>query len=157
MKKFLLAFYLLCSVFLGNVYAADPSNTNVTIICTDAGGARWISSPTHPCPVLATFSASSPVSIVPTISTFTDRSGTITTGGVSQTLMAANASRKSFLVQNPPTATENLYINFTSAASASTLALTPGASYFEESSVVTSEAVTVFAATTGHAFIAKEM
>lgn len=89
---------------------------------------------------------------------FTDRSGTITVGGTSQQLAAANAARRYLIVQNPPTATENLYINFTTAAStgAGSIGLIPGSAYTMESDFINTEAVTVIAATTGHVFTAKE-
>lgn len=99
----------------------------------------------------------------------TARGGSITTGGTSQTLMAANTSRKGFIVQNPCSATEqgiaaaeNLYINLTSAATVSTnanLAVLPPCSSFSmgiTAGVVSTELVTVIAATTGHIWLAKE-
>lgn len=89
---------------------------------------------------------------------YTNRSGTITTGGVSQTLMAANASRKAWTVQNRSTG--NLYINFTAAASASatggSIELQPGDAYSEAGDFVSTEAITILGATTGQAFTAKE-
>lgn len=89
--------------------------------------------------------------------TYTDRSGTVTAGTVSQTLMAANPIRKSILIVNPTTATENLFINFTAAASTTavgSIPIPPGGSY--SPGFVTTEQINITATTTAHAFIAKE-
>lgn len=90
--------------------------------------------------------------------TLTDRSGSITTGGTSQTLAPANPSRQYLFIQNPPNATENLYINFTSAASAASgsIGLVPGQSFVMETNFISTELVTVYAATAAHAYTAKE-
>lgn len=94
----------------------------------------------------------------PNQGTWTDRSGTVTAGGVSQTLAAANSARKRLLIENPPSATENLTFNFTATAvGAAALVLVPGGAYDSEGGPVSTELVTVSAATTAHAFIAKEM
>lgn len=93
----------------------------------------------------------------PVNGTLVDRSGTITAGGVSQQLAPANPSRKYLLVQNPSTATEVLTVNFTTAAAATgSVVLTAGSSFVMEGNFVSSEVINVWAATTGHAFIAKE-
>jgi hypothetical protein len=92
--------------------------------------------------------------------TFTNRSGTVATGGTSQTLAASNASRKRLIIQNPCSATESLFINFTTAASTSagnSLELVPCGSYDTAGAPPTTEQVNVTAATTSHAFVAKEM
>lgn len=99
----------------------------------------------------------------------TARGATITAGGSSQTLMAANGSRKALIVQNPCTAAEqgiaaaeNLAVNLTAAASLSTSAnlavLEPcgSVSLGIGSGVVSTEPVTVNAVTTGHVVYAKE-
>lgn len=93
--------------------------------------------------------------IQPTTNTLVDKSGTITTGGTSQTLSAAK-SRHYLFVQN--TSSANEYINFTSAASAGSgsVVLIPGASFVQEGSFVSSELVTIFGATTGQTFTAKD-
>lgn len=90
--------------------------------------------------------------------TLTDRSGTITTGGASQQLAAANPQRNYLLVQNPSTEVESLYVDFTAdAAPGTAIELLPGGS-LELTPVqwVSLEKVTVYAATTGHVFVAKE-
>lgn len=105
----------------------------------------------------------------PTALVATARGGAITTGGTSQTLMAANAARKAFTIQNPCTAAEqgiataeNLYINITSAATVSTnvnlAVLAPCAEYSMGFSGggVSQAAITVIGATTAHIWYAKE-
>lgn len=96
------------------------------------------------------------VVISPSTTTLVDHSGTITTGGTSQTLSAAK-SRKYFMVQN--TSSANLYINFTSAASAATgsIQIPPGGSFFQEGSFVSSELIAIFGATTGQTFTSKDL
>jgi hypothetical protein len=88
----------------------------------------------------------------------TNRSGTITAGGVAQTLAAANASRHYLLVQNPSNATESLWYNFTTAAVVGqpSIELMPGEGFVMETGFCSTEAVSVIAATTSHAYSAKE-
>ena len=92
--------------------------------------------------------------------TLTDRSGTVTTGGTSQQIAAANSSRKFLLIENPSNATEVLYVNFTTAASTTaknSIELNAGGSIqLNAGTYITTEAVNVTAVTTSHAFIAKE-
>lgn len=97
---------------------------------------------------------------------FTDRSGSITTGGTSQTAVATNSSRHALILCNPDNATdqgianaENLYINFTSSAApaSSSIELAPGACFSMGGIIpVTTEAVTIVGATTSHKWVAKE-
>jgi hypothetical protein len=95
------------------------------------------------------------VLISPSTNTLVDHSGSITTGGTAQTLSAAK-SRKYFFFQN--LSVSNMYLNFTSAASASTgsILIVPGGSYVQEGSFVSSELISVFGATTGQQFTAKD-
>lgn len=93
----------------------------------------------------------------PAQGTLTDRSGTITSGGASQQVMAANASRKYLLVQNNSVAA--LWVNFTGAAVTTQPAIqlaANGGSIVMEGSFVSTEAVTIIGATTGQVFTAKE-
>jgi hypothetical protein len=85
----------------------------------------------------------------------TDHSDTITTGGVAQDAMAVNSSRKFARLKNPDTATEDLYYSFTGTASASSDVLHAGDEMIAVSFVPT-QALSVFAATTAHAFVAEE-
>ncbi|MEI8166700.1 MAG: hypothetical protein WCG26_09975 [Chloroflexales bacterium] len=84
----------------------------------------------------------------------TDRSGTITTGGVAQVLAAANASRVYLFVQN--TSTGTLSLSFTGTASLTTLQLAPGASYENPPHFCPVGAISIFGATTAQAFVAME-
>lgn len=97
------------------------------------------------------------VSVIPSAGTPTDRSGTITTGGTAQTIAVANAYRTHFAIINPPTATETLYVSFTGTATANSMQLLAGGSIiYDAPQFVPNSAVSVFAATTGHAFNAEE-
>lgn len=89
--------------------------------------------------------------------TLTDRSGTITTGGTAQQLAPANASRHYLLVVND-SATETMWINFTTTAVTSepSIPILANGSFVMESSFVSTEAVSIIAATTGHPWTAKE-
>lgn len=102
----------------------------------------------------------------PSQASFTDRGGSITLGGTSQTAVTANTSRRRLVVQNACTATgegiaaaESIFINFTSAASATagtSIELVPCGSYDSGAGPVTTELVTIVSATTSHKYIAKE-
>ena len=97
------------------------------------------------------------VSTTPTQGTLTDRSGTITLGGTAQTLAAASATRKYLLIENLDL-TNPLWINFTTAAvqSQPSIRLGVGGSFSMEAGFISTELVSVIAATTGHAWAAKE-
>ena len=97
------------------------------------------------------------VAITPSNGTLTNRSGTIATGGTAQQLAAANASRKYLLIENP-SQTEDLWFNFTTTAIVGqpSILLRPNGSYVAESSYVSTEAISIIAATTAHPFVAKE-
>ena len=101
--------------------------------------------------------------------TATSRGITLTLGGTSQQIMAVNAGRHGFLIQNPCTATEqgiataeNAYVNFTAAAATNTnvntAVLSPCSSFSMgiDGPYIDTEAINVNAATTGHIIYAKE-
>lgn len=104
--------------------------------------------------------------MTPLQASFTDRSGSISVGGTSQTLAASNANRKRIVIQNPCTATsqgiataENLFLNFTSAATTAggnSIELQACGSYDSGLGPVTTEQINVIAATTNHKYVAKE-
>ncbi len=102
-------------------------------------------------------SGSLPVLVTPSFGALTNRSGTITTGGVSQTLAAVNAVRRYLFIQNVDP-NEDLWFNFTSAATVAqpSIRLTPQSAFTMESGFISTEAVTVIAATAAHPFTAKE-
>lgn len=85
-------------------------------------------------------------------------SGTVTTGGTFQSLQVQNVGRKGCLIENPPAATETLYVFFGPIASATTaaaVALSAGSSVSCQMPAqgTVSDQVSVTAATTGHAFV----
>jgi hypothetical protein len=85
----------------------------------------------------------------------TDRSGSITSGGVAQQLAAVNTTRISLVGQNIDP-TEDMWINEiggTAAANTAGSWLVPAKASF---SIDTNRAVSVVAATTGHKWTAEE-
>lgn len=87
----------------------------------------------------------------------TSRSGTITLGGTAQNAMAANTSRKGWCVQNPTGASESLFVRAGGTASSSTgTELAAGQQACNQPGTVDQGAISVFAATTSHAFSAFE-
>jgi hypothetical protein len=86
----------------------------------------------------------------------TDKSGTVTSGGTAQTLMAANVYRVGFWVQNQSTG--DLYISDlgTAAASQPSLKLSPGDYYEAPMNGIPRTAISIYGATTGQAFAARE-
>ena len=93
-----------------------------------------------------------------------DYSGSITTGGTAQTAVAANPNRRWLRVENPPSATESLFVRYdgtatTNSSTPNSTELAPGASdefSFTGVGYIPGGAVSVIAATTGHKFIIKE-
>ena len=90
--------------------------------------------------------------------TKTDRSGAIALGGVAQTLMAANASRRGWSFQNKSVA--NLYFNdlgnTADSASNSSTYLPPGSYYESEPGGASVAAISLIGDVTGAQFVAKE-
>jgi hypothetical protein len=84
----------------------------------------------------------------------TDRSGTITAGGTAQAAVSANTSRNYLFVRNPIDATEALWVSLvgTAAAASPSVRLDAGDSFEYAGSFIPTNALSVFAATTGHAF-----
>ena len=87
---------------------------------------------------------------------YTNKSGTITAGGAAQTTAALNADRGGFCIQNLSSGDLWLSSLGTAAASQPSIWLPPG-SYFEfpETGVPTT-AISIYGATTGQAFSARE-
>jgi hypothetical protein len=95
----------------------------------------------------------------------TDRSGTITTGGTAQNAAAALATRRYLYVTNPflksdgsANPAEPLWVNFTGAANggSGSIRLDPGGWWENPPHYCPTGAISVLAATTGHAWTAKE-
>lgn len=87
----------------------------------------------------------------------TDASGTITTGGTAQVLLAANPARKYLFVQNPITATETLRVcpDATATTTNSFELAAGGVLELSDEEFLSTGAISILAATTAHAFIAK--
>lgn len=87
----------------------------------------------------------------------TNKSGTIAAGGTKQTLAAVKLNRKYLFIQNLDPA-EDLWFNFSTDAVVGqpSVLVPPLGSFVMEGSYVSSELISVIAATTGHAFAAKE-
>ena len=92
----------------------------------------------------------------PTKGTLTDRSGSITSGTVAQTLAAANATRKYFLFVNQSAG--NMWLNFTTTATMDqpSILIVPTGSLAMEAGFVSTELISVIGATTGQKWMAKE-
>lgn len=86
----------------------------------------------------------------------TDRSGTITTGGTSQTLAAALSTRTYIEIQN--ISDETMYINFGAAATvdSNSFKIVAGGSYVNPAHFCPTGTITIIGATTGKKFVAKE-
>lgn len=140
-----------------NVAVTNTPNVSVTNTpAVTVSGTPNVSVTNSPTVILGTGGNTiGTVIVIPTTNTLTNDSGTIATGGTAQTLSAARGRRYLF-IQN--VSTGNLYINFTSAASAAagSILLTPNATFVQEGTFVSSELISIFGATTGQAFTAKE-
>jgi len=90
-----------------------------------------------------------------TLTSPSDGSGTITTGGVPQSLFAIKANRKRLLICNPSTATEVLQFCY-GTNTAGRIDLPPGTSWNEADVAVSGDQIWIVAATTSHAFVAYE-
>jgi hypothetical protein len=92
--------------------------------------------------------------VVDNAGALTDRSGTITAGGAAQNAVGTNATRRYLLVRNPKSATESLWLSLvgTAAAASPSLELAAGDAFVAEHNLIPTNAVSVFALTTGHAF-----
>ena len=102
-------------------------------------------------------SSSNPLPITYTAATLTSRSGTIAVGGTAQTLMAANASRKGWFIQN--VSTGDLWVNRfggTASAAQPNILVPSGALYETPAGGSGGNAISVFGATTGQAFTSSE-
>lgn len=131
-------------------FVRDGSNGTCVLMKVNADGS-----------INATVSGSVTSTPSPAVVTPTDKGTTITTGGTPQTPIAANASRKGGWVQNPCSATEDLFVSVTTTATTTGIGdqadLAPCASFsLLQAGTVITAAVSVNAATTGHRFLAVE-
>jgi hypothetical protein len=86
-----------------------------------------------------------------------DASTTVTTGGTFQTVFASNTSRTNCFIENPTSATEPLYVHWTTASptTSNSASLGPGASFTcAGANTVVTGSIQITATTTGHVFVA---
>lgn len=103
------------------------------------------------CALLLCGPAQAATVVYPTQSVSVDVSGTVTLGGTYQTVQAYNSNRKNCTIQNPSTATEALNVKIGTMAQPFILAA--GAFISTTNGGVTAtDAITVTATTTAHAF-----
>jgi hypothetical protein len=88
------------------------------------------------------------------VSTMNRCSGTIASGGTSQTAISSsqNGGSKFWIISNPPSATETLYVDFGQAAGTTSLPLQAGQSVSFGGQAIWQGLVTVYGATTSHAY-----
>lgn len=154
---------------------AQPQSQGIYPVSIPVGDSRFVATSAgavevpvvfYNCPMpIGTWGANT--SAPPPRGAFINRSSAVVLGGTSQTLMAADATRTRFIIENPVTAVgqgiaaaESLYINFTSAAGVNdgtSFEVSPGGSFDSGAGPVSTEKITVNAATTNHRYIAKEM
>jgi len=106
-------------------------------------------------------------SLNPLAGTYTSRNLTLTLGGTAENLMASNTSRRKFYIQNPCTTTgqgiaavESIYISFTGSAgvnNGTSIEILACGSYESDAGPISTQAISVNAATTGHKIVAGEM
>ena len=145
--------------------ATSSSSSSITGLQTDldtlAGTVGSVPQPTaittfsQPVVGGSEVSKSNPVPVSGASGALTDVSGTITTGGTSQVLQAAQTTRKYIMIQN--ISSGNLYLNFTSAATTGegSYELLPNGVFTMEGNFVSNEAINIIGATSGQAFTAK--
>ena len=168
MKKLLTSTALMFGALAGAAYAAlsTPGGASGTIqysvaVCDPNSPFRCAApDASGNVPVVGT------ITTVPATGTYTSKNTSMTTGGTAQTLIAANTSRKKVYIQNPCTAAgqgiaavESIYISFTGAAgvnNGTSIEILACGSY-ETDGVVSTQAISVNAATTGHKIVAGEM
>lgn len=86
--------------------------------------------------------------------TVTNNSNTITTGGTSQQIVAANSSRKYLLVQNISDTNMYLGVGYTPTTTTGILLASNGGGIIFESSFIPNSAINILCATAGKAFVA---
>lgn len=88
--------------------------------------------------------------------TWTDKSGTIATGGTAQTPVASNANRKAYFIQN--LSSGDLYVSLvgTAVQTQPSVKIAPGASLFSSGNFISTQAISIIGATTGQVFTAWE-
>ena len=85
-----------------------------------------------------------------------DRSGTVTTGGTAQTLMAAQPQRAGFWIQNNSAGDLWIRAGGTAAATQPSLRIPPNSLYENPDACVPLDAISIFGATAAQAFTCRE-
>jgi hypothetical protein len=88
--------------------------------------------------------------------TFTDKSGTITSGGAAQTAAAENTARRYLFIQNNSDTNMWFNVGTTAVANQPSILLIPNASITYSPPLVPTGLVSVIGATTGKTFTCKE-
>lgn len=88
--------------------------------------------------------------------TATSKGGTITLGGTAQVAAVQNGNRRGLILQNPVAAIETLFFSFSGTATTASLSLAPGSALVLDAQSCPTSALSVLAATTGHAFACEE-
>lgn len=92
--------------------------------------------------------------VAPVTGSFTNKSGTITTGGTAKTVAIANTARKGIVACNPPSAAESLFGRYDAAATLDkfSIELVAGQCMIDEGPGVSTQALSLNASTTGHPY-----
>lgn len=162
MRKLLMKTALFLGALCGVAWAAASGTIQYSVAVCDPNSPYRCVAPdaSGNMPVVGVITA------VPATGTYTSKNASITLGGTAQVLIAANTSRKKVYIQNPCTATgegiaavESIYISFTGSAgvnNGTSIEILACGSY-ETEGVVSTQAISVNAATTGHKIVAGEM
>lgn len=137
----------------GNFTVTQATGTNLHTVI-DSGTVTAVTAITNALPA-GTNSIGTVVNL-PTASTLTDCSGSIASGGVAQTMVASNASRKYLFIQN--TSDTTMWINFTTAAVTTqpSISITAGSSFVMEANFISTELVSVIGSTTAKIYTCKQ-
>lgn len=93
-----------------------------------------------------------PLPVTSIATTFSDHSGTITTGNTAQTLLSANTNRKGFLIVNNSNASLWFSATTTAVLTHPSIEIPPGALYESMPNCCPSNAISIIGATTGQVF-----
>ena len=155
-----------------SIHGATTGNVDVDVVFLNyvPSSANAIWSVIAPGQISGTITVVGSVTPIPMLGGFTGPvSNAITTGGVSQTMFAAKADRRRFMIYNPASSAgqnvggnppEILYVNFGANAGVNdgtSFEILPGGSFDSGDGPVSNQSITVTAATAGHRFIARQM
>lgn len=158
---------------LNNIVSIFNATSNKRVYSVDGGYAVGLSSYTQAANSTATFTDASGMSnsdlfnvvyddgntstiTVGATGSLTNSSGTITSGGTSQQVVASNTSRKYFCFQNTSDTAMYLGVGYTPTTSNGLLMSASGGGFVLESNFIPTQAINVLCATTGKTFVAWE-